>query len=136
MHEAGKRSIETALARTTLVIVAVYAPLETWVSWGDGLLSPYYLVDVVAMVLLFWGALYSLSRRPQPASGVLCAAYAWTSANGWRATADRWRVLEAGGALAHGSAEMWIVSITTALSIVVFAGLLFLLASSPRPGSR
>jgi hypothetical protein len=37
----------------------------------EALLNPFYLVDVVALMLLFVGARLSLRARPRPVSGVL-----------------------------------------------------------------
>ena len=82
------RSVETFIARFTLALLLVYAPLETWASWPSGLTNPFYLVDVVGFALLLWGALASLRARPGVAPGVLCAGYAWSGANGW---AGPWR---------------------------------------------
>ena len=55
-----RRAIETGLARFTLAALVVYFPMETWVSWPHGLWNPFYLVDFIAMVLMFWGARVSL----------------------------------------------------------------------------
>jgi hypothetical protein len=86
---ATDRRLETALAYVTLALLVLYVPLETWVSLPYGLTNPFYIIDVIAMVLLFAGAMHSLRSRPRPAPGLLCAAIAWTAANGWRATFDR-----------------------------------------------
>src|SRR5687767_9002921 len=104
------RKTETGLAWFTLGAVAVYLPVETWVSLPDGLWHPYYLVDVIAMGLLFWGAVRSLRARPERSPAVLAVAYAWTVANWWRPTFSRAFELLLGGALDYGPAEMWAVS--------------------------
>ncbi|MCA1561036.1 MAG: hypothetical protein LC804_12475 [Acidobacteria bacterium] len=97
------RTTETRLAKFTLAMLVVYFPLETWVSLPDGLTNPFYLVDLIAMALLPYGALRSLRARPRSAPGVLCAAYGWTAANGWRATFDGVFELRDGGELEHGA---------------------------------
>ena len=123
-----RRRVETALAYVTLVLLLVYIPVETWVSLPDGLLSPYYLVDAIAMALLLWGALHSLRSRPKPSPALLCVGAAWATANGWRATFDRLQTVEAGGTLDYGATEMWAVSIATLIALFAFAVLLVLVA--------
>ena len=123
------RRTETSLARFTMGCLVLYVPAETWVSY-PGLLHPMYLVDVVAMVLLFFGARHSLKARPRCAPGLLAAGWAWASANGWRATS--WRVLEVsdGGALDHGNAELWATGIATAISLACLAVALLVVVRS------
>jgi 4-amino-4-deoxy-L-arabinose transferase-like glycosyltransferase len=122
------RSLETALARATLVMLAVYIPAETWASASESLLSPYYIVDAIAMGLLLYGALHSLRARPRRAPGILCGAYGWTAANGWRATFDRWAHLVDGGELDYGRPELFVVGCATALAIGCFGLSLYLVA--------
>jgi hypothetical protein len=43
------RKIESILARFTLVLVAIYLPVETYASWRYGLLNPFYIGDAIAM---------------------------------------------------------------------------------------
>lgn len=131
-----RRGIETVLAYATLLLLVVYVPLESWVSWSEGLLNPYYLIDAIAMVLLFWGAVHSLRSRPRASPELLCIACAWASANGWRATFDRLREIQSGGTLSYGSQEMWTVAAATALTIAVFLILLVLVALNQRQLSR
>jgi hypothetical protein len=114
------RSIETGLSWFTICLLLIYAPVETWASIDDGLLNPFYIVDVIAMVLLFAGALVSLRARPDPAPGLLCAAYGWTAANGWRATFGRIFELRRGGQLDHGTAEIVAVAIGEAIAMICF----------------
>ena len=47
-----ERQIETGIAKFTVGFLVIYIPIETWTSLPYGLLNPFYLVDVVAMVLL------------------------------------------------------------------------------------
>jgi len=112
------RKIETGLAWFTLGALVIYFPAETYISVPEGLWNPFYLVDLIAMILLFWGAIRSLRARPASSPGVLCAAYAWTAANGWRATFGRMFEILEGGNLDHGAAEMWAVAIATAVALV------------------
>jgi hypothetical protein len=128
------RSVETALARVTLGILIVYVPVETWASLPHGLLNPYYIIDAVAMVLLFLGARHSLRARPRSAAGMLCGAYGWTAANGWRATFDRWAHVTEGGTLAYGGVELTIVAVATALAIGAFLVSMYLALRSATEG--
>ena len=128
------RKIETGLAWFTLGALVIYFPAETWASLPAGLWNPFYLVDVIAMVLLFWGAMRSLRARPYRSPGVLCAAYAWTAANGWRATFGRMFEILAGGTLGHGASEMWAVSIATAVGLLCFILSLLLVSRSTPAG--
>jgi len=121
-----RRGVETGLAIWTLALLAIYIPGETWASWHSGLLDPGYLVDVIAMILLLWGAIHSLRRRPGHSPELLCIASAWTSANGWRVTFWRYEHLQSGGTLTHGSTEMWVVAIATGISLATFILLLIL----------
>ena len=111
------RKTETGLAWFTLGALVLYFPVETYVSLPDGLWNPFYIVDLIAMALLSWGAIRSLRARPESSPGILCAAYAWTTANGWRATFGRMFELLEGGKLDYGSTEMWVVAIATAIGL-------------------
>lgn len=128
----NSRHVETAIAWFTLGGLVIYVPGETYVSWPQGLLHPYYLVDLIAMALLAWGAAHSLRARPQCASGLLCGAYGWAAANGWRATFWRLTELRAGGELEFGNSEAWVVGIASAIALALFAILLILTAISSR----
>ncbi len=124
------RRVETILAQVTLVFLLVYVPAETYVSWSDSywLFNPFYIVDLVAMVLLFFGAVRSLRARPRPAPGMLCGAFGWATANGWRATWDRAFELMDGGSLSYGTAELYVVGCATGCGLVCFALCLCLVA--------
>ena len=127
------RSLETTIARFTLVVLLIYAPLETWGSWPSGLSNPFYLVDVVGFALLLWGALVSLRARPDVAPGVLCAGYAWSAANGWRALALRLEILQEGGHVDVGL--VWLISLGEIAALIGLA-LLLLLVMEVRTQSR
>jgi hypothetical protein len=124
------RKIETGLAYFTLGALVIYFPVETWASLPEGLWNPFYIVDLIAMILMFWGAMRSLRARPASSPAVLCAAYAWAGANGWRATFDRLFEMLNGGTLAHGKVELWAVGIATAVGLVCFVLSLYLVVRS------
>ena len=111
------RKIETALAYVTLAFLAVFAPLETVVSWPYGLTSPYYLVDAIAIVVMGLGAVRSLRARPASAPSVLTVGWAWAGANFWRASLARSETVASGGKLSFGSTEMTLAVMTTALAM-------------------
>lgn len=126
------RKLESGLAYFTLGVLIVYAPVETIKSLPYGLLSAGYLIDLIAMALMLAGALHSLRYRPNPSPALLCAAYAWSSANGWRATWWRYNELARGGSLDNGNAELWAVGVVTGLALVCFAlSLLLVVRAAP-----
>ena len=127
------RQVETGLAWFTLGALVIYVPVETWASLPEGLWNPFYLVDLIAMILLFWGVMRSLRARPASSPGVLCAAYAWSSANGWRATFGRLYEILRGGELDHGVVELWAVGIATTIGLLCLALSLFLVVRSSPP---
>ena len=124
------RSVETFIACFTLALLLVYAPLETWASWPH-LTNPFYLVDVVGFALLLWGALASLRARPDVAPGVLCAGYAWSAANGWRALALRIETLQQGGQV--DVTLVWLIVVGEIAALVGLALLLLLVVESRSP---
>lgn len=126
------RNLETGLAWFTLAGTAVYVPVETWASLPHGLINPFYIVDLIAMVLLFVGAMRSLRARPDSAPGVLCAAFAWTAANGWRATFGRLFDVLNGDVIEHGIGELWAVGAATAIALFCLAVSLWLVVRSER----
>lgn len=127
------RKVETGLAWFTLGALVVYFPVETYVSLPEGLWNPFYLVDLIAMILLFWGATRSLRARPDQSPAVLCAAYAWSVANGWRATLGRTFEILEGGNLDYGATEMCAVAIATAIGLGCLVLSFFLVVrSTPR----
>ena len=126
------RRLETGLACLTLAMLVLYVPLETWVSLPYGLTNPFYIVDVIAMVLLFAGAMRSLRARPRPAPGLLCAAIAWAAANGWGATFRRVAELREGGSLDYGAAELWTIAISTGISLAGLALGIYLVVRADR----
>lgn len=123
-----RRRIESGIAWLTLGALVIYVPGETYVSWLSGLHDPFYLVDLIAMILLGLGAVHSLRARPRCAPGLLCGAYGWASANGWRSTFWRIEELRAGGELEYGAMEAWVVGGVSAIALVCFVALLVITA--------
>ena len=128
------RSLETALARCALVVLPIAAPIETWLSWPDGLTDPDYLVDVVGIGLLLWGALASLRARPDAAPGVLCAGCAWAASSGWRALALHLDTLQHGGHVDVGL--VWLLGGAEIAALISLALLLLLVVESQTPRKR
>jgi hypothetical protein len=61
---------------------------------------------------------------------MLCGAYGWTAANGWRATFDRWSHLADGGTLDYGNVELSVVGCATAMAVGCFILSLYLIIKS------
>ena len=125
------RTIETNLARLTLVALVVFAVVETAASWQmfggpRAFVHPGYLGSVAGMVLLLAGARHSLRARPRPAPAVMCASHAWWAGVGWHAASLRFNVVQRGDQLFYGSAELWATAAGTALALLIFASSLFL----------
>lgn len=125
------RSVETFVARFTLVVLLIYVPLEAWASWPS-LTNPFHLVHVVGFALLLWGALASLRARPDVAPGVLCAAYAWSAANGWRALALHLDTLQQDSQVDVGL--IWLIGLGEIAALIGLALLLLLVVESRTPG--
>lgn len=123
------RTLETGLANFTLGVLAIYFPLETFASWGE-LTHPFYLVDLIGMLLLLWGALRSRRARPAGAPGILAAGWAWVASNGWRAAFGRVEWLQAGNALDFGLAELCAVFCGLLLALVCLGVSLRLVAKT------
>ena len=123
----------TQLETFTLAFLIAYAPIETWYSMPE-FWDPFYLVDVVGIVLLILGIVRLRRGRPPAAVGMLTAGYAWTSANFWRALFDRISEVAAGGVLDYGWAEL---CFTACITIAAIAGLVWTLVLGARhPGDR
>jgi hypothetical protein len=113
------RQNEIRLATFTVGVVVFYAPIETWGSWPE-LHSPYYLVDLVGVVLLAFGAVRTWHGRSRQGLAFMGSGWAWMAAAGWRATADRVFELAAGGQLEYGAAEMCFVVCSLGLALAGF----------------
>jgi len=126
------RQAETSLARFVLAMVLLYVPLKIWFSVSYGLNNLFYLVDIVGMALLLWGALRSLDARPDLAPGVLCAGIAWTTSNAWRATAWHVDAFRQGVTIDGGSGVIWTLGAITIIALVCLAITLLLIVESRR----
>ena len=89
----SRRRLEGGLVRFTTVFLAVYVPVETYVSLPN-LLSPFYIVDLIGMLLLASGLLGYWRNFHAAYPPILVAGFSWTGANFWRAMADRLRMAE------------------------------------------
>lgn len=108
----------------TITWLVVYVPLETYVSAiGAGVFTFGYLIDVVGMVLMAAGVL--AARRTPPDYGILAAGWAWTSANFWRGTMERYWAVEQGRSLQFGSGELIAGPILTAMAMAALGASLW-----------
>jgi hypothetical protein len=128
---SSSRQIETALAKFSLLALAVFAVIETYASWvmfggARALIHPGYLQSVVGMLLLYFGACHSLRMRPRPAPGVMCAAHAFWAGIAWRATQARVYYMAEGGTLTFGAPELWATAAATLLTFGAFTLSLYL----------
>jgi hypothetical protein len=127
------------ISGVTFAWLAVYFPLETYITWSiagvRGLLYSSYIANVAGMCLLLWGGI--AMRRSRPAGpGLLAAGWAWTAATFWRATSDRFWLSSLGMPLYAGPVELWLAPILTALAVAGLAASLALLLSASRsPGA-
>lgn len=114
----------------TVLWLCVYFSLETYASLArGGVLSFGYLIDLVGMLLMAAGVLMARSRRPG-AFSLLSAGWAWTSANFWRGTMERFRVASPPGqSLQFGAVELWL---GPALTLLAMCALLASLRASLR----
>ena len=139
-NDAALRAIETRLAAFTLVVAAVFAPLEviaTVQMFGGvlGLVHPGFVASVGGVALAVAGALRSLRARPRRAPALMCAAHAWGSGGLWHAFGLRYQVLREGSELFYGSLEFWAVALLVAIATLMFglSAYLVLEAESQEP---
>ena len=85
--------MRNAVLLFTAIFLAIYLPVETYVSLPD-LLSPFYVVDLIGIVLLAVGLLRYWRDSQTAAAALLVAGFSWTGANFWRGMADRLRMAE------------------------------------------
>lgn len=126
MIERGRlRTIETWLAAVTLVVAAVFAPLEviaTVQMFGvAGIVHPGFVASAGGVALSAAGALRSLRARPNRAPALMCAAHAWGTGALWHALGLRYQLLREGGEFFYGSIELWSVAFLVALATGLFA---------------
>lgn len=123
------------LTKFTFVWLIVYAPLETFVTWSiagvGGFLYSSYILDVVGMGLMLWGAVRT--RRGSPAgSAVLAVGWSWTAATFWRATSDRFWWVSLGHELYAGPMELWLAPALTAVAVAALAASMVLVFRQAR----
>jgi hypothetical protein len=124
--DAQLRTIETRLAALTLVVAAVFAPLEvvaTVQMFGGiaGIVHPGFVSSIGGVVLSVAGGLRSLRARPRRAPALMCAAHAWGAGALWHALGLRYQFLREGSELFYGSVEFWAVVVLVALATAMLA---------------
>jgi hypothetical protein len=121
--------LSRVLAVYTFTWAAIYAPGETFytlnVAGPRGLIHPAYVMNVIGMAMMCWGATAMWRLRPH-APGLLAAAWSWTAATMWRATADRFWYVSLGRELPGGTVELWLGPLVTLLALLPMAGALVL----------
>jgi hypothetical protein len=117
------------MPKFTVGFLAFYAPIEIWYSLPR-LWDPFFLVDLIGIMLLAWGAIDSRRAVSQRSLSVLVAGYAWTGANFWRAMFDRVFEIAAGSELNYGWLEL---CFTGCVMIGAITGLVWSLALVSRP---
>jgi hypothetical protein len=130
------------VAGGTFAWLAVYVPLETYVTWSiagvAGFLHPSFILNVVGMSLMFWGGVAVRNRRPA-GPAVAAIGWSWTAATFWRATSDRFWWVSQGHELWAGRVELWLAPALTALALgglVMSMVLVFRTAGNMRPRSE
>ena len=88
MNAAGRTRTESTLIVCTIALIAIYGPIETWVSFPR-LLSLFYLVDAIGLALLIAGVVMWRRHTHIPCTVVLAIGYGWLGANFWRGMAMR-----------------------------------------------
>ena len=116
----------------TFALLILYAPIETWYSLPQ-FWDPFYLVDVIGILLLAVGALRHRKTGSAASLGLLIAGYAWTAANFWRALFGRIAELMNGGVLDYGRLEL---CFTTCVLICAVVGLGWSLTVAQTRGVR
>jgi hypothetical protein len=119
----------------TFAGLAVYFPLETYVTWSiagiRGFLYSSYVANIVGMVLMLWGAVAARKGRPF-GPGVAATGWGWTAATFWRATSDRFWLTSLGMPLYAGAIELWLAPVITGMAIAGLIASLVLLFRSSR----
>jgi hypothetical protein len=112
--------LASGLSVWTLLWLVGYVPLETYVTLQiaglPGLLYSAYILNVVGMGLMLWGALAVRGGR-RAGAAILAIGWSWTAATFWRATTDRYWWAANNGKLFAGSAELWIAPILTLITV-------------------
>ena len=123
------KRLRQLISAATFAWLAVYIPLETYVTLDiagpRGLLYASYVLNVVGMATMLWGAVTTWRRRPA-GSAVLAVGWSWTAATFWRATSDRYWWAANGNTLYAGPAELWVAPLLTALAVACLVASLVL----------
>ena len=129
---------EVLLLTYTGVVLAIYAPIETWASFPHWT-SLDYLVDVIGMTLMAIGLVRARRHAPGNYAPILAAAFGWTGANFWRAMslrlgsgydARQWPEGKLVGDLLGGSPSAGITAIGLALVLLCAVGMLLTIMAS------
>lgn len=121
----------TPLITFTIVLLAIYVPIETLYSL-PALWDPFYLVDFIGMILLGWGVV-RCRRNPTPGNlAILAAGYAWEGANFWRALFGRVEAIAGGEQLRLGWAELCFVVCGTVAALIAMIWSLRLATTSEK----
>ena len=88
MIAAARTRTESTLIVYTVALIAIYGPIETWVSFPR-LLSLFYLVDALGLALLVAGVVMWRRKARIPYTAVVAIGYGWLGANFWRGMAMR-----------------------------------------------
>jgi hypothetical protein len=127
-----REHVLTALVVFTAAFGGVYFLIETYLSAvGSGLVRFGYLVDLFGIVLLMSGAVAGWRGRTS-ARATLTAGWAWTAANFWRATMDRYASVAEGPSPYPASLGLWLGPLLTAVAIVVMAAAVWVTARHAR----
>lgn len=126
MAAETRTALHTTLAIGTFIWTLVYLPIETYVSWAvGGLLRFHFLVDLLGILLLLAGAMSAWRAAPR-SPALLSAAWAWTAANFWRGTMERFFTVGRGGTLYAGPIELWLGPVLTGVAILMLGASLWL----------
>jgi hypothetical protein len=116
----GTQRLAFWVCACTFAWLAVYVPLESYVTWSiagvRGFIYSSYVLNVVGMGLMLWGAVATRKRAPA-GSALLAIGWSWTAATFWRATSDRFWWVSLGHPLYAGVVELWLAPALTALAV-------------------
>ena len=116
----GTHRLALWVSACTFAWLAVYVPLETYLTWSiagvRGFIHSSYILNVVGMSLMFWGAVWTRKRTPA-GPALLAIGWSWTAATFWRATSDRFWWVSLGHPLYAGPIELWLAPALTALAV-------------------
>ena len=119
------RTLETRIAKLTLIGLALFAPIETYATWqmlggARGLVHPAFIVTFAGMVLMFVGARHSLQARPRCSPALMCVSHAWIVAYGLRGVIWRTRAVGRGVELHFGMIELWATAAAVTVGVAIF----------------